>query len=180
MGQQLTINGTISNAEQQRLNQLRNIANSSNWIQLIAHARIDGVQRGFTLQSGSSFDSDISGNTTSQSELVSVAANGDPVTFTLVAQGMATRLALDFDLDGTLNGDERDSDADGMTNITENSFGTTNDSDGDGLANSVDRDSDGDSIADVVEAGLQDINGDYTVDDTSQLGSVNNPPGLRC
>ncbi|MBX2882440.1 MAG: beta-propeller fold lactonase family protein [Granulosicoccus sp.] len=103
MGRQLTIGSTPGQSELSQLDQLISIANSSNWAELIAHARINNRQRGFALASGELFDTDIPSTTATRSDLLTIAANGDTVTFTLVASGMSTRLALDSDLDGVLN-----------------------------------------------------------------------------
>ncbi len=105
MGQQLTVNGALSSAENSLLNQFITIANNSEWIELIAHARVNNLQRGYKLSGGNNFDADITGETTTRSELIATALD-QPVTFTLVGAGMGTRFALDFDLDGELNNDQ--------------------------------------------------------------------------
>lgn len=109
MGRQITINGTTNTNELAQLNQLITIANNSTWVELIAHAKIGNRQRGYALVSGELFNADEPSVTTTKNELLANAANGEPVTFTLVATGMSTRLALDSDLDGVLNNEGNDS-----------------------------------------------------------------------
>lgn len=108
VGQQITINGNASSAQLNLLNQFISIANNSSWAELIAHSKIDGSQRGFVLQQNESFTADIQGETATKTSLLNQASNGNSVTFTLVATGMSTRIALDSDLNGVLNGDEDD------------------------------------------------------------------------
>ncbi len=81
-----------------------NIANS-NHVDLIAKARIDGLQRGFFLQSGNTFQSDRASETRTRTQLLDIALAGEPVTFTVVANGMAQRLGVDLDFDGIFDGD---------------------------------------------------------------------------
>ena len=104
VGQQLTIDGSPTSAERGRLERLVGIANASEWAELVATARVNGARRGYALRSGDTFAADRTGESRSRDELLGFAADS-PVTFTLVATGMSTRLALDRDLDGTLNND---------------------------------------------------------------------------
>ncbi len=106
VGQQLTINGNGTTQQLNLLQQFISIANNSSWAELIAHTRIAGEQRGYVLNQGETFSADAAGETTTKNGLLSIATGGNPVTFTLIATGMSTRLALDSDLDGTLNNDE--------------------------------------------------------------------------
>lgn len=106
VGQQLTINGNASAAQLNLLNQFISIANTSSWAELIAHSQIEGIQRGFVLQQGENFVADAEGETATKASLLNQAVDGNPVTFTIVATGMSTRLALDSDLNGVLNNDE--------------------------------------------------------------------------
>ena len=132
VGQQVTLNGAVTAAQTNRLNQFISIAENSSWAELIAHARVNSLQRGYVYRTGSVFDADSEGDTETTTSLVSLAASGNPVTFTIVATGMSTRLALDSDLDGTLNN----------TNIEP-------DFDGDGIPDSLDPDDDNDGVPDV-------------------------------
>lgn len=108
VGQQLTITGNASSTQSILLNQFISIANTSSWAELIAHSQINGKQRGFALQQGENFIADAAGETATKNSLLSQATAGNSVTFTLVATGMSTRLALDSDLNGVLNNDEED------------------------------------------------------------------------
>lgn len=119
VGQQVTISGNGTSTQLNLLTQLINIANNSSWAELIAHVKINGKQRGFVLSQGNNFSADANGETATRNSLLSNAANGDSVTFTLVATGMSTRLALDSDLDGVLNFDE---DNDGSDDGSDNDF----------------------------------------------------------
>lgn len=105
MGQQVTVRSDSAASVFARADQLISIANASNWAELVAHVKVGGVQRGFALRSGELFDADISGETIDKNALFNLARNGDPVTFTVVAAGMKTRVGLDDDLDGELNND---------------------------------------------------------------------------
>jgi len=107
VGQQVTINSNPTTAQLARLDQLISIANKSSWAELIARSQINGAQRGYVLQQAENFKADAVGETATKASLLSEATtNGNPVTFTIVAKGMSTRLALDSDLNGTLNHDE--------------------------------------------------------------------------
>ena len=106
VGQQVTINSNPTTAQLNRLDQLISIANNSSWAELIAHSKIDGSQRGFALQQNENFNADAEGVTATKASLLNQAADGNTVTFTIVARGMSTRLALDSDLNGILNADE--------------------------------------------------------------------------
>jgi hypothetical protein len=96
IGQQLTVEGTITSTEQARLNQLLSIANANH----------GGVNHGFRHDGGSSWTADRAGETATTASILADASAGRPVTFTLVPAGTQTRLALDIDDDGVLNRDE--------------------------------------------------------------------------
>lgn len=106
VGQQVTINGTATSGQNNRLNQFMNIAESSPHAELIAKAAINGAQRGFVYLGNDLFQSDRANEQASLTQLRGFAAAADPVTFTLVAQGTETRLGIDRDLNGTLDSDE--------------------------------------------------------------------------
>jgi len=108
MGQQVTLNGAIGGTQGNRLNQLFSIVNGRPWIELIAQTPTDGLQRGFLLTTGTAFTADRAGVSTNRSALESLAENGTPVTFTLVADEVGKRVALDIDNNGPLEGDERE------------------------------------------------------------------------
>ena len=122
VGQQVTINSNPTAAQLTRLDQLINIANMSSWAELVAHSKINGSHRGFVLQQGENFTADAVGETATKASLLSEATNGNPVTFTIVAKGMSTRLALDSNLNGTLNHDE---DSNNGSDTSSNSFTPT-------------------------------------------------------
>ncbi len=106
VGRQVTVNGAITNAQSTQLTQLINIANNSSHADLIAKAHINGIQRGFFLQSGNTFQSDRISETRTRSQLLDIALAGEPVTFTVVPNGTAQRLGVDLDFDGLFDGDE--------------------------------------------------------------------------
>ncbi|MGY8641932.1 MAG: hypothetical protein ACKVJU_12665 [Verrucomicrobiales bacterium] len=75
------MNGSISGAESSLLNQLVNIANSSPHAELIAKISNAGDVRGFVLESGNLFKSEIESNSKkSKNDLLSLASLGNPVT----------------------------------------------------------------------------------------------------
>jgi YVTN family beta-propeller protein len=87
------------------LNQFIALANSStSRVDLIAHAAIDGVQRGWLyVPANRSFQAD------AQSPLIvrhDLFTNGDSIIFMLVPKGTGERLAIDRDGDGVFNYDE--------------------------------------------------------------------------
>ncbi len=106
VGQQVTISGGITSTQTNRINQLVSIANGSTHAELIVRGRVDGLTRGYRLVSGATFQADKQGETRSLNELRNFSTAGASLTFTLVANGTAIRLALDEDGDGVLNGDE--------------------------------------------------------------------------
>ncbi|MGB1252385.1 MAG: PKD domain-containing protein [Candidatus Promineifilaceae bacterium] len=105
VGQQLTINGAATGSQTNLLNQFKSISVNSPFAVLIAKANINGTQRGFVYLGSDNFQTDRQSEQMTLAQLLASAASGDPVTFTLVADGMETRLALDSDLDGIFNGD---------------------------------------------------------------------------
>lgn len=106
VGQQVTINGTATSSQNNRLNQFLSIAESSPYTELVAKAVINGMQRGFVYEGNDAFQTDSQNEQASLSQLRSFAAAGDPVTFMLVAEGTETRIGIDHDLNGTLDSDE--------------------------------------------------------------------------
>ncbi len=106
VGQQVTLLGSVSANTANRLNSLVSIANNSSHAELVAHGRVNGVTRGYLLTSGDSFQADRQGETETVSSLTALAQAGNPLTFTMVTNGMGTRLGIDEDLDGILNFDE--------------------------------------------------------------------------
>lgn len=105
VGQQLTLNGSVSNTDRALLNTFISIASGSEHAALIAKARIQNNSRGFAFRSGQIFDADRAGETQTRDQLIALAESGTPVTFTLVAEGTERRLGLDLNNDGVLDGD---------------------------------------------------------------------------
>lgn len=183
VGQQVTLGPNSNSSALVRLDQLINIASTSSWAELVAHRRNGGRAAGFVLQENGRFSTDISGSTISKTQLLADAATGEFVTFTLVSRDMSTRLALDSNLDGTLNGDEIDTDGDGIRDSDDLDDDNDNvvdaidafpldptesvDTDGDGIGNNRDPDDDGDGVADTDDLDPLDptigaLNGDQT------------------
>ena len=73
---------------------------------LVAKKVQDGLQRGYVYSGGQLFDSDVSGGTLTESELLALAKPGSELTLTVVAKGTERRIGIDRDLDGVLDGDE--------------------------------------------------------------------------
>lgn len=73
---------------------------------LVAKKVQDGVQRGYVYSGGQLFDSDRSGETLTESELLALAKPGSELTLTVVAKGTERRIGIDRDLDGVPDGDE--------------------------------------------------------------------------
>lgn len=106
VGQQVTVSGGITAAQSNRINLFASIANNSAHAELMVRGRVLGQTRGYRLISGTTFQSDKREETRTLNELRNLATSGNPLTFTLVANGTAVRLALDADGDGVFNGDE--------------------------------------------------------------------------
>jgi|GEM_PF-170921 len=101
VGRQVTLRGAATAAQTALLNQLVAIAHTSAHAALIAQTQLAGVARGFYLPEGATaFLSDRSGDQRTLTQLTAEAAGGNPVTFTLVAQGTEKRLSVDRDGDG--------------------------------------------------------------------------------
>ncbi|MBY0111354.1 MAG: hypothetical protein K2Y21_00925 [Phycisphaerales bacterium] len=72
---------------------------------LIVRATINGVERGWAFTGGGNFKSDTNTTITSAA-LKALAGAGSEQTWTVVPKGSETRLGIDRDLDGILNGNE--------------------------------------------------------------------------
>lgn len=105
VGQQLTLNGIVSDSDRNLLKTFIRIASDSEHAALIAKARIQKIPRGFAFRSGQIFDADRTGEAQTRDQLIGLAEAGTPVTFTLVAEGTERRLGLDLNNDGVLDGD---------------------------------------------------------------------------
>lgn len=106
VGQQVTLNGLLTSAQSSRVHTLVSIADGSRHAELIVRGRIHGSTRGYLLTSSDTFQSDRQGETETLANLLTLASTGNPLTFTIVANGMGSRLSIDDDLDGILNQDE--------------------------------------------------------------------------
>jgi Ca-dependent carbohydrate-binding module xylan-binding/Lactonase, 7-bladed beta-propeller len=116
IGKGLTVNGSPTAAQSALLTQIQDIAQSSPHAALVAHALVNGIERGFVYQGSNAYRIDARAQAQwTQAQLLALAANGQPVTFMLVAQGTETRIALDRDLNGVWNFDQANGNADTVT-----------------------------------------------------------------
>jgi YVTN family beta-propeller protein len=95
---------TASTAQQTLLTSLETQANTGK-VGLIVRATINGVERGWAFTGGGNFKSDTNTTITSAA-LKALASIGSEQTWTIVPKGSETRLGIDRDLDGVLNGNE--------------------------------------------------------------------------
>lgn len=105
VGTQITINGTASSQQSSQLSAMINIASSSPHAALIAKGSVNGRQRGY-FSNGATFQSDRQAEQITSTQLLALASAGQPITFTLVAEGTERRIAADANGNGTLDGDE--------------------------------------------------------------------------
>jgi len=84
----------------------------ANRVGLVAHGRHEGRVRGYAYTGGGIFQTDRSGEQITSNELRARAVAGGEVTYTLVPEGSETRLGVDRDLDGVLNNDGPECNAD--------------------------------------------------------------------
>jgi DNA-binding beta-propeller fold protein YncE len=73
---------------------------------LVAKGVQDGLQRGYVYSGGQRFDSDLSLETLTESQLLALAKTGGELTLTVVAKGTERRIGIDRDLDGAPDRDE--------------------------------------------------------------------------
>ncbi|MBI5864224.1 MAG: c-type cytochrome [Planctomycetes bacterium] len=107
-GAQLTLDGRGLDASgaRARFALLLKIANQGE-VGLIAKGRIDGAARGFVYDGAGSFEPDRSSEPAIRAaDLAALARDGGELTLTLVPLGTETRLGVDRDDDGVLDGDE--------------------------------------------------------------------------
>ena len=105
VGKQLTISGAPTSQQTSQLNAMISIASSSPHAALVAKANVNGVQRGY-YGNGGTFQSDRQSEQQTSAQLLALANAGQPVTFTLVAEGTQRRIGADANGNGTLDGDE--------------------------------------------------------------------------
>ena len=118
VGQQVTDDGSVNADVAGRITLMRNRAIASftskflggvvTECDLIAKATIGGVERGY-LFDGTNYDSDEAAETNlTQTDMDNIAAvAGQSVTYTCAPPGSGTRMGIDRDRDGALDGDER-------------------------------------------------------------------------
>jgi hypothetical protein len=111
VGQQITIGKGISDRAINRFNLLAHQALTGN-ADLVAHGTIDGLARGFLLSESGVFKADSANMPElTRQELLALARTDDNfVTFTAVPKGTGSRIALDRNEDGILDGDEPSAD----------------------------------------------------------------------
>lgn len=105
VGKQLTVSGNVTSQQTTQLNSMIAIASSSPHAALVAKATINGAQRGY-FSNGAIFQSDRQAEQQSSTQLLALATAGQPVTFTIVAEGTERRIAADANGNGVLDGDE--------------------------------------------------------------------------
>jgi YVTN family beta-propeller protein len=75
---------------------------------LVARGVVDGAHRGYAYLDSGTFQSDRAAEQVTAAQLDAAAAAGHPITYTLVPTGTQTRIGIDRDEDGYLDGDEAD------------------------------------------------------------------------
>ena len=105
VGQQVVVNGGISGADQNLLNQFLSFANS-NAVGLIAKGLYEGEYRGFSYTGSNNYQSDKASQIVDHNDLMSEALNNGPITFTVVPLNAKTRMGIDRDSDNILDWDE--------------------------------------------------------------------------
>lgn len=159
IGQQVTANGVANDTA--RINQLIAIAGGAGGPALVVKGRVGGEPRGWMLQGGS-FRSDRAAEPTlTAAALLALAGTGSELTYTLVPQGSQTRLGVDRDLDGFLDGDERDAGSDpaDSSSVPQPCIGDISPATPDGVVNGGDL---GALLAGWGLGGVTDLNGDGT------------------
>jgi hypothetical protein len=105
VGRQVTLDGASRPEDNLLLDQMLAIADAGG-IGLVAHGRYHGQPRGFVYRGHGVFQSDRAGEQVTASSLRAAAAPGGEITWTLVPLGSQTRIGIDHDLNGVLDGDE--------------------------------------------------------------------------
>ena len=108
VGVQTTVlsGSSVPPAQQTLINQMIVLA-QSNQVGLVVKGRQGGIDRGYTF-AGANFQSDRAAQTISAAALLSNAAAGSELTYTLVPAGSQARVGIDRDLDGFFDRDELD------------------------------------------------------------------------
>ncbi len=107
VGQQVTLDDGNKNdsATLAKLEQMQLMADQKQ-VGLVVHGNVGGADRGYAYLSGGQFQSDQAGQQVSAATLIAAVGAGSEQTWTLVPNGSETRIGIDRDLDGVLNGDE--------------------------------------------------------------------------
>src|SRR5262249_37055478 len=108
---------------------------------LIVKGSVGGVARGWKRLPSGLFQDD-TGNTLNDASLRALAQTEGPLTYTCAPPGSGTRMGVDRDEDGVL---------DGLDNCVEIANASQLDTDGDHIGNDCDDDDDGDGLPDGVE-----------------------------
>ncbi|HXK24594.1 MAG TPA: hypothetical protein VMS55_18130 [Myxococcota bacterium] len=116
---------------------------------LIVKGSVGGVARGWKRLASGLFLDD-TGNTLNDASLRALAQTEGPLTYTCAPPGSGTRMGIDRDEDGVL---------DGVDNCVETPNADQLDTDGDLVGNACDDDDDGDGLPDVVETNTGVWNG---------------------
>jgi hypothetical protein len=110
---------------------------------LIAKGSVGGAPRGWKRLSSGLFEDD-HGNTIDDVSLRALVTTEGPITYTCAPPGSGTRMGIDRDLDGIL---------DGVDNCPTTPNANQLNTDGDGAGNACDDDDDNDGLLDSVETG---------------------------
>ncbi|MFZ4575990.1 MAG: hypothetical protein ACOYN0_16495, partial [Phycisphaerales bacterium] len=80
---------------------------NTNKVGLVVKGVVAGEPRGYTYTGANTFATDRAGQTITASALRALAAPGGELTYLIVPKGSETRIGIDRDVNGCLNGDER-------------------------------------------------------------------------
>ncbi len=105
VGAQLTLAGAPGGADLTTLNAMIALADASK-VGLVARGRVNGEARGYSYLGGGNWQSDRAAQQVTTAALQALAAPGNEMTYTVVPEGSETRIGIDRDLDGCLDGDE--------------------------------------------------------------------------
>jgi len=114
VGAQTTVvdGSNVPPAQTTLLNDMLSVSSQSSRVALVVKGRQGGIQRGYSYNAGATFQADRAGETIATAALIAAAAPGNELTWTLVPEGMETRVGIDQDLDGALDRDELDAGSD--------------------------------------------------------------------
>jgi hypothetical protein len=114
VGTQTTVRdgANVPPAQATLVNDMIAVATSSSRVALVVKGRQGGLQRGYSYNGGATLQSDRAIETVTPAALLASAAPGSELTYTLVPEGMQTRVGVDQDLDGAFDRDELDAGSD--------------------------------------------------------------------